>query len=118
MQGGEQRVVGMLAQPLEVKLKWEKDKTVHKSVVYLDGVIVADALPVPLHVSLKMLTDENNPTCMEAWAALGGRFKDRHTPRLEASKFKRSYHLHPYWVTTVRAIYGGAECSGQREKAI
>mmetsp|Transcript_7984 Transcript_7984/g.32958 ORF Transcript_7984/g.32958 Transcript_7984/m.32958 type:complete len:218 (-) Transcript_7984:280-933(-) len=100
-----ERVLGMLAEPLAVTVKTRggDDEPAHRIDLALDGVLVVDALPVPLHVSIKALqaAAEGDPVQAEALAAISGLCgcgdpRAREAP-FAATSFPEAYRAHPFW---------------------
>jgi hypothetical protein len=88
-----ERILGMLPS-LKVSIHISEDTDDSKwSVHTLSNVLVVDALPVPLHVSLKTIRV----------------FPEDQSGMLEATSFPPQYQSHPYWNEQLRKeiLYAG-----------
>eukprot|EP00282_Hemiselmis_andersenii_P003640 CAMPEP_0114155872 /NCGR_PEP_ID=MMETSP0043_2-20121206/25721_1 /TAXON_ID=464988 /ORGANISM="Hemiselmis andersenii, Strain CCMP644" /LENGTH=271 /DNA_ID=CAMNT_0001251205 /DNA_START=80 /DNA_END=895 /DNA_ORIENTATION=- len=94
---GNERVVGMLSQPLHVSFKATRaDRMIRKSDMYLADVLVIDSLPVPLHVSVQGLEATGAFTSEQEREELyraASDFSRKPTKEL----FPEQFHDHPYW---------------------
>ena len=104
---GPEAVLGMLPEPLEVHCKaLDKNGAFHSSSDYsvrleLTNALVIYKLPVPLHISVKALTESSMPQATQdaAWQ-LPCCMSSRASKRMRAEEFDVSYQQHPYWGRT------------------
>ncbi|KAG1678290.1 hypothetical protein FOA52_013911 [Chlamydomonas sp. UWO 241] len=109
---GEERVLGMLPGQLSLTFKYREDpppacssheaqRVGRKCDLLLAHVLVVDALPVPLHLSVKAIdqaasTGEiDSDAIAPLWAAAGT--AGRGGRKLDASHMPERYRIHPYW---------------------
>jgi hypothetical protein len=97
----EQRVIGMLKEPL--KVKWTSPTGISICLM-LQCVLIIDKLPVPLHMSLKSI-DMNQPGFnSQAFYEMINSNYGKESIEMKITSFPSQYHSHPYWNTKVHFI--------------
>lgn len=95
-----QRVVGMLKEPLHVKIKIKNGPDKGKQIqLILQNVVVVDKLPVPLHISVKQLsalTPDSDKEGLNSF--MGALYSDGGSTRFDASAVSAEYRAHPFWI--------------------
>ena len=110
---GPETVLGMLPEPLVVHCKaLDENGAFNSSSDYsvrleLTSALVVHKLPVPLHISVKALTEDFMPqaTRNAAWQ-LPCCLTSRDSKPMRAEEFDVSYQQHPYWGRTDRLQLG------------
>ena len=97
-------VLGMLPEPLVVYCKANSSEYAVR--LELTNALVINKLPVPLHISVKALTEDSMPQATKDAARASTRFASNASKRLEAEEFDVTYRQHPFWVRTNQHVIG------------